>query len=429
MKKFIVTGSILLFAVIVVITFIYFIPQINQGGNDSHAPPPQESITQAPPQKDTEECPDAEAEELRARRTALLEEADFMLRGYFYQEAIELLNADETLINDETRDLEARILEAKDSLVLFEGQVKHIFFHSLILYPELLFPDLSNPTGGYRESFIYQTEFIKMLPQLLEHGWVLYNINDVFRVGEDGHMERREIWLPPGRRPLILSIDDPTYHYSRGFANRLLVDEDGILKTEVITPDGETILTNDGDIQLILNDFIREHPEFSWRGHRGIIAATGFMGIFGYDLQTEESRAEAIKVAEYLKETGWLFANHSFTHSRRPGWWAPDASVANIRSDVERWRKKIEPIIGETNILIAPFGFVLPPHAMEVILDNGFNIYCNVDFNQPAFVRQRYVLQGRIEIGGFSMRSQRWAAYITEHFFDVESVLDARIAR
>ena len=393
---------------------------LNNNADYSHLPAAAQT-----PMPDYESAEnETESEEVIARRAALLEEAEFMFRGYFYEEAIALLNADLSLINEETKELEARIVYERDNLVLFEGQIKHIFFHSLILYPEHLFPNLNIPTGGYNEGFIFQSELRRMLPQILERGFVLYNINDVFSQGEDGQMMQNEIWLPPGRRPLILSIDDPTYHYGVGFANRLLITDDGELRSEVITPEGETIITDDGDVQLILNDFVREHPEFSWRGHRGIIAATGFMGIFGYDLQTEESRAEAKRVADYLKETGWIFANHSFTHSRRPGWWAPDASVDNIRSDVKRWREKIEPIVGPTNILIAPFGFVLPPRAMEVILENGYNIYCNVDFNQPIFMRDRFVLQGRIEIGGFSMKRPRWAAYLTEYFFDVEYVLD-----
>jgi len=425
MQKFIKETLIILIAVIAITSVYFFV-------SNSQIYSPQEEEIEQPvqpengiyPEEDEEYEEYVESEELTLRRSALLNEAEFMFRGYFYEEALTLLNADETLINDETRALEARIIEEKENLVLFEGQVKHIFFHSLILYPEYLFQDLNTPTGGINEGFIFQSEFQRMLPQLLERGFVLYNINDVFSVGEDGQMVQREIWLPPGRRPLILSIDDPTYHYGVGFANRLLVDENGALKSEVITPEGETIITNDGDIQLILNDFVREHPEFSWRGHKGIVAATGFMGIFGYDLLTEESRREATQVAEALRETGWIFANHSYTHNHGiAGWWAADASVYNIRSDVAQWRERIEPIIGQTNILIAPGGIVLPPHAMEVILENGYNIYCNVDFRQPITIFPEYALQGRIEIGGFSLT--HWADYLTEYFFDVEHVIDA----
>jgi len=413
---------VIILVVLVILSLYLIITNTGIAGETSQQDQTNNEASSTDEGADPEE--DVKSEELLLRRAAILEEAMFMFRGYFYEEALELLNADELLINDKTRELEARIIEERESLELFEGQVKHIFFHSLMLYPEYLFPDLSIPTGGLNEGFVFQSEFQKMLPQLLERGYVLYNINDVFGVGGDGQMEQREIWLPPGKRPLILSIDDPTYHYGVGLANRLLVDANGELRTEVITPEGETIITNDGDIQLILNDFVKEHPEFSWRGHKGIIAATGFMGIFGYDLQSEESRIEATKVAEALTETGWIFASHSYTHNHGiSGWWAADANVYNIRQDIALWREKIEPIIGQTNILIAPGGVILPPHAMEVILENGFNIYCSVEFNQSITMFPDHVIQGRIEIGGFALT--HWADYLTEYFFDVEYVLES----
>jgi len=175
-------------------------------------------------------------------------------------------------------------------------------------------------------------------------------------------------------------------------------------------------------VQLILNSFVQEHPEFSFRGHKGIIAATGFMGIFGHDLRTEESREEAIAVVERLKEYGWIFANHSYTHNR-VGFWGPDSNPNNIRRDVRLWRERIEPVVGATNIFIAPFGFTLRGEGMQVILDNGYDIYFNVDFRQTITVHPTHVLAGRIEIGGYALI--RFADRLNRDFFDVDSVIDA----
>ena len=145
------------------------------------------------------------------------------------------------------------------------------------------------------------------------------------------------------------------------------------------------------------------------------------MGIFGYDLLTEESRQDAIAVSNKLKENGWLFANHSFTHNR-VGFWGPESNPNNIRNDVRRWRERMEPIIGQTNIFIAPFGFTLRGEGMRVILDNGYDIYCNVDFNQRIFVNPTHVLMGRIEIGGYAL--VRFANTLNRDFFDVATVKD-----
>ena len=378
--------------------------------------------------------------ELITRRNSVLEESRLLFRGYFYDEAIALLNADEELINHETQSLEEEIKTEQSNLVRYSGDIKHIFFHSLILYPEVLFPDLSVPTGGYNEGFIYQSEMFKLLPQLLERGYVLYSINDVFSKDTSGVMRQNDIYLPPDKKPLILSIDDPTYHYGQrfagggfdrsrtpgvGFANRIVFDEAGELATEVITPAGETIITNDGDVHVVIDAFVREHPEFSYRGNKGVIAATGFMGIFGYDLpdlQKEETRQEVIAICDKFKENGWLFASHSYSHNRT-GFWGPESNPDNISWDTRRWRSEIEPIVGTTNIFIAPYGYLLRGEGMQIILDNGFDIYCIVDFNQPISVYSTHVVMGRIEIGGYSMA--RHANTLNRDFFDVAVVMDS----
>ena len=383
--------------------------------------------------------------ELIERREYVIEESRLLFRGYFYEEAISLLNADEEVVNEETRALEQEILSERNNLVLFEGDIKHIFFHSLIIYPESadLFPGV--PTAsGYNSGFIFQSEFNRVLPQLLERGYVLYKITDLFSKDANGVMRQNDIYLPPGKKPLILSIDDPTLHYGQrwisggsgrtgsfdrnrnpraGFANRVIFDEFGELATEVVNPQGELIVTYDGDVQLILDSFVREHPEFSFRGHKGVIAATGFMGIFGYDLsdlRDETTRQVVISIVEKMKENGWLFASHSYSHNRS-GFWGPDSSAGNIRWDTRRWKEEMEPIVGQTNIFIAPFGFLLRGDAMQVIIDNGFDIYCTVDLQQPITIHPTHAVQGRVEIGGYAMA--RWADTLNRDFFDVDYVI------
>jgi len=383
--------------------------------------------------------------EIIEKRAFILEEGRLLLRGYFFDEAIALLNADHDLVNNETQALEDEIVAAKNSLVRFEGDVKHIFFHSLVLYPEVLFPDLSVPTGGYNEGFIFRSEFLKILPQLMERGYVLFNINDVFSKDDSGTMRKKDIYLPPGKKPLILSMDDPTLHYGQrfagggggatggfdrsrnptaGFATRVVFDEYGELATEVMTPSGEIIITYDGDVHVALDAFVKEHPEFSYRGHKGIIAATGYMGIFGYDLpdlRNEETRQKVIAICDKMKENGWLFASHSYSHNR-VGFWGPETNPNSIRWDTRRWKEEMEPIVGQTNLFIAPYGHLLTGDAMQVILDNGFDIYCTVDFNQRISVYTTHAVMGRIEIGGYAL--VRYTNTLDRDFFDVASVKD-----
>ena len=363
-----------------------------------------------------------EDEALIAERNSVIEQSKMLYRGYFYDEAIQLLNANPELVNDETKSIENEIKETIDGLVLYEDNVKHIFFHSLILYPEYLFPNLSVPTGGYNEGFAYKSELEKILPQLLERGYVLYNINDIFAKDASGTMTKKDIYLPPGKIPLVLSVDDPSYHYGIGFANKMILDENGELATEVITPENEKIITYDGDVELVINNFVAEHPEFSYRGNKGIVASTGYLGIFGYDLKTEESRQQATAVCEKLKATGWLFASHSFTHNR-VGFWGQDSNASNIIDDTRWWKETIEPITGFTNLFIAPFGYTLQGAAMDVIINNGYDIYCSVDDKYINEVFPAYALMSRVEIGGYAL--SMYTDLLNRDFFDVASVKDS----
>jgi len=455
---------LLLLIVIVAVMFVTRIWVFDPNGDGDTRPNGNQSTEQTPPpgsdddetnhitdDRSEEERLEAErleaerlAAELIQRRELVIEESRLLFRGYFYDEAIALLNAANEIINEETLALEAEILAEKNSLVRFEGDIKHIFFHSLIIYPESagLFPNV--PTdSGYNSGFIFQSEFNRVLPQLMEHGYVLYSIADLFSKDENGIMRQNDVYLPPGKKPLILSIDDPTLHYGQrwvrstgnsrghfdrtrapkaGFAHRFIRDGDGELATEVVNPLGEMTITYDGDVQLILDAFVKENPEFSYRGHKGVIAATGYMGIFGYDLVdlgNEDTRKEVIAIVEKFKENGWLFASHSYSHNR-DGFWGPDSSAGNIRFDMNRWKEWMEPIVGPTNIFIAPYGFLLRGDAMRVIVDFGYDIYCTVDLRQTITVNSTHAIQGRIEIGGFALA--RWVDTLNRDFFDVSYV-------
>ncbi|MCL2078786.1 MAG: hypothetical protein FWH17_02965 [Oscillospiraceae bacterium] len=396
---------------------------------------PDNSDTPLPTPKET-------PEQIADRREAMLKQAEALYLGYFYDEALSLLREDEKLINDDTEHLEAKIEDARESLVLYTGEIRHIFFHSAIIYPERLERDgwrigATEKTGFPNSRMPTQSEVYKMLPQLMERGYVLYDITDVFSKGADGKMRQNDIYLPPGKMPLLVSFDDPSYHYNRarniGFADRLVLDENGDVATEVTTPSGENIITNDGDVFLIIDNFVNENPEFSWRGAKGVIASTGYIGVFGYDVEENPDTIPiATAIADKIKENGWKFASHSFTHNTgvntsRGVFWGPGSNPEAIRYDTRRWNEVVRPILGKTNIFIAPGGYVLPTASMQVLIDDGYDIYCSVAIDtstgaQPLDIRDDIIVQGRLEIAGYAYTY--WSDILDRDFFIVAEVID-----
>lgn len=362
----------------------------------------------------------ARQEELNARRAEALAEAERLRSGYFYDEAIAALSDEE--IYDESVEAELAAIRAeKDSLVDYTGDVPHIFFHSLIVYPELVFTDRVTPMGGYNSGFSEKAELEKILPQLYERGYVLYDLDALWEMTDSG-MQRNPILLPPGKTPLILSVDDVAYAYGDGFAQQLFVDENGELMYRVNNPQGGVDIVPDGDVMGVVDAFVEQHPDFAYRGHKGTIALTGFQGAFGYDYDIPEQAEQIRTVSAALKADGWNFASHSYTHNRVNNYYGPGCSVEKISYDINKWVDHVVPCIGETRLFIAPFGYRVQQPALQCILDAGFEIYCTVDSKVYNELNPDYALMSRIEIGGYSMTYYRDT--LNELFFDVDSVFD-----
>ena len=260
----------------------------------------------AEPAMNAETTPDPEEqarqEALTAKRADALSRAQTLAQQYFYDEAIAALS-DAELECDEIAAARAELENEKAALVDYTDDIPHIFLHSLIVYPEMIFTDLATPMGGYNSGFSEKAEFEKILPQLYERGYVLYDLDKLW-VKQDGKMVRQKIMLPEGKTPLILSVDDVAYAYGDGYAQQLFVDDSGELMYRVNNPYGGVDIIPDGDVMGVVDAFVAEHPDFSYQGHKGTIALTGFQGAFGYDYDIPEQADQMRVVVAALKEAG-----------------------------------------------------------------------------------------------------------------------------
>lgn len=372
-------------------------------------------------------------EEIIAEKLAA---SDKLRRGYYYEEALALLQADPTLITETTDDAiklkMAEIEKEKASLIKYEGPIHHVFFHSLIVYPELAFDNKGHSAEGYNMWMTTVSEFKKMLPILMGKGYVLYPLAEYIENDpvEADKVILKDIYLPPGKIPLVISIDDVNYYdYMKpdGFANRLVVGEDNRVWTEVITPEGDITVTRDGDVMPILDDFVEENPEFSWRGTKGVMAVTGYQGALGYRItdnlpQEEEWKEQVKEIADIMKADGWLFACHSYTHN---GYFRTGAiTLKQMKYDADRWNEKIAPYVGKTNIYISPFGvkFKDQDPRYRYLVEQGFNIYCPVGNDKRIYENRDNIVMPRINLDGYTMNKR--PEEVKRYYFDVAEVID-----
>lgn len=353
---------------------------------------------------------------------AVILEANALGEGYAYEEALEVLTQNQKIQDDaRIKDRIVHFQNVIDSLVNYDSPVRHLFFHNLIIDPSIAFGKDSHNAAGYNSWNITVYEFKRILEEMYARGYVVVDFYDVYEYKE-GKYVRKPLKLPEGKIPFIFSIDDMSYPDPKpvdGFARGLTL-KDGEIFTRVLTKAGED-LTKDGDIVPILETFIEDHPDFSYKNARGILALSGHAGTLGFRLTNNDEVEAATQVVEALKSKGWIFANHSYTHA--DGVYYSSSSVPEkIDEDFAKWTAKIGSIAGETTMFVAPFGYKLTGDSLLVVKDYGYSAYFIVDRRGDVSVIDGMTFFARVDIDGVSMTKD--TAYLSEHFFDVQRVLD-----
>ncbi len=347
-----------------------------------------------------------------------------------YKKTLELLDK---ALNDVPGDpdltaLRDKAMAAEDEPVLYKGQIYHIFFHSLIIYPEMCLTG-DSMEQGYNEWMTTVKEFKQMIEEMYQRGYTLVDLRDIFIKDASGKMVKQDIYLPQGQKPLVISVDDMSYYKymeKDGFAKRLILDDNGNLASLVDDPQGKEYVSPEGDVVPIINNFVAENPDFSYKGAGGTLALTGYEGILGYrtnhnnpDWQKEKEKI--IPVINKLKETGWAFASHSYSHNR--GFTEGTITLAKLKNDTQKWREEVGSIVGPTNIFISPFGatFGQKDQRFRYIVDQGFNVYCGIGPKPFYQIYKDNAYMERIDVDGYKMH---YMPEVMKDLFDVSKVYD-----
>lgn len=403
------------------------------------------------PEKKTEK--EKESENLDEEGKKILARADKMAAQYNYDKAIKYLKEQPEYEN--TKAFQKAVTEYENTRATCVEysleEVTHVFFHTLIVDTSKAF-DGDSDEAGYNQMMTTVSEFNKIIQSMYDKGYVLVSPHDMAKVNEDGTMSRGKIMLPPGKKAFVLSQDDVSYyHYmdGDGFASRMVLDKNGNVKCEYKEDDG-SVSVGDYDMVPLLDSFVKKHPDFSYRGRKGILAMTGYNGVFGYrtdsayktgknlqdnqkeflennpDFNFDEEVKDAKKIAEALKKSGWEFASHTWGHKN-----ATESSVEELQADNEKWEKNVAPILGKTDMIIFAFGadignwenYSMDNPKFAYYKSRGYNYYCNVDSNQYWIqITDEYFRQGRRNLDGYRMY---YNPDMVSDLFDVSEVWDS----
>ena len=381
------------------------------------------------------------------------DQASLMAAQYNYDGAIELLKSQPDY--ESNTDMQNAVSEYENTKATCTEypleQITHVFFHTLIKDPSKAF-DGESDSDGYNQYMTTIDEFNKIIQSMYEKGYVMVSPHDMAVVNEDGTMSRGSIMLPPDKIPFVLSQDDVSYyHYmdGDGCASKLVLDENGEVKNEYVDADGN-VLVGDYDLVPLLDSFIKEHPDFSYHGRKGILAMTGYNGVLGYrtdiayktkenlqddqkkflddnpDFDYDQDVKDATKVADAMKAEGWEFASHTWGHMN-----ATERSAEDLETDDKKWKAYVAPILGDTDMVIFAFGadigdwegYSSDNPKFQYYKSAGYNYFCNVDSSQYFVqITDQYFRQGRRNLDGYRMY---YNPDMLSDLFDVSEVWDS----
>jgi len=327
----------------------------------------------------------------------------------------------------------------KETMIPYEGRLLNIFFHALVARPEIAFR--GKMKEHFMEWFVTAEEYKKILDELYLRDYVLVDIHEFYTVTYKNKIktiETKKFMVPKGKKPVILSIDDLSYYESNrrnGIVHKLVLDQNGNIAAWTNTQSGGGAssggeISYDLDIITITEEFIKQHPDFSIRGAKGIIALTGFEGVLGYRTQAGNSKTsgyhkekeDAIVIANKLKELGWRFASHSYRHLN-----LPKVSMSSFTNDNKLWDNEVRPILGETDLYVYPYGAVLEKieEKHKILRNMNFNLFFGVGsgYGYRIGPKSEYVYLPRMNIDGRYFRQFRNRQ---DKLFDIDKVMDKK---
>lgn len=376
-----------------------------------------------------------------------LNEARALALEYNYDKAIEVLTnflnsvenksdfPDQTALRAEYVDTQSRLVIHQDPSL-----IPNLSFHALI--HDMAKAKQSTEFGGqYNRNFVTTSEFTKILGELYNNGYVLVDFNS-FTTNNNGTILTKNISLPEGKKPIMLTETlvnyfeymtdhnkDGTQNDGDGFANKLVVDENGDIKAEYVDSNGNT-LVGDYDFVPILETFLKEHPDFSYQGARATLAVTGMEGIFGYRINSsfvasrgasyqEAQIAGAKTLVSALREKGYTLACFTYNNENYGKF-----NANQIKEDLNQWTQQITPVIGDVDVLVYAREADITDYngaSFTVMHDLGFRYFVSNAASPSTEVNTNYVHQKRLMVTGNSLQ---WKQTMFNNIFDPNSVID-----
>ena len=385
----------------------------------------------------------------------LIAEAEALAVGYDYDAAISLLESysggndkfqqQVTAKKAELMNQQAQLAEWKDV-----STIPNLSFHVLMAdASRACNKDVSGAdlAGLYNKNFVSVEEFSRILNQLYSANYVLVDFDSFIssNTGVDGNESyfTNSLYLPAGKKPIMITETMVNYFEymvdpdkdgtpdakGHGFANKLVLDSNGDIKAAYVDENGQNLVGN-YDLVPVLEAFIQEHPDFSYKGARAILAVTGSEGVFGYRTNTtyvsrfgqsfyDSEVAEAKKVVQALREKGYTIASYTYSNQAYR-----TMTTLQVQAEIQNWTTQITPVLGEVDTIVFARGSDIDSYSgttFNVLYNSGLRFFLNSGSSPRVDANSTFIRQTRLMVTGESMA---WYQSQFSDYFDCNVVMD-----
>lgn len=258
----------------------------------------------------------------------------------------------------------------------YDGEIFTLSFNTLMAFPEKALSDNNNLSASFDENKITTSEFKNILYELYKNNYVLISINQLI---DSKTLEQIPLKLPKNKKPILLVFDNVSYksnYQNLGEIDKIIIDRNNNLATYTTKKSIQDRVAYDNEFILILENFIKQFPDFSFNGAKGVIFLTGEHGILGYNTnhKNASSKYESKRVSEVikkLKSLGWQFGCNNYSYKL-------DSNLNDMEfaKDLSLWNSEVSPLIGTTNLYAYPYGENDEnSNKQELLITSGFKIF------------------------------------------------------
>ena len=422
------------------------------------------SIVRGVQKKNVEEAASiAAAESMAAEDTRLndemqtiLAEAERLAAGYDYDGAIACIDSFSGNIGayPQLQDARVNYEYSKGALMVWDdpNSIINLSFQTLVADPARAYANASYG-DSLKRNFITVSEFEKILERLYENNYVLVGLKDIITgvTDENGRITYayKELYLPEGKKPVVLTQTNVNYNLylvdsdedmlpdkgGVGIASKLVLQGDGTIACEMVDGNGNTV-TGAYDFVPILDQFVADHPDFSYHGAKAVLALTGYNGLFGYRThaagrekfgeQAYTNDVAAVKdLAAALQDSGYELGCYTYENAPYGAF-----ALSEIQADLQLWIDEVTPILGTLDVMVFAQdsdinnGMLYSGEKYDYLKSLGFNYFLgySADGDSFTFISEEYVRQGRLLVNGTNLTQN--AAWFNG-IFDTEGLLDA----